>query len=311
MAAPYPWIEDSGTISGAPTGRLAITSTSGLYFSTSANASILGPSNENLTIESAGTGDSILKTNGNNRLTIDDTGTITSAKNLIINHSLTGGAANPSLILNLTNASGTTIVQEVYNQKTPAVGTIYDCFFYAKDSANNKIEYANINVSTTSVSASSPIGDMTFSIKDSGDNLTPPSTYLQLDGSSTRVIIPRQLVMQNNILMGANTIQSCSEIITPSGNRYVPQFVQYLGSNGTFTLTGENNMRQVLININPSFGSTIIVNLSGAIVVVGTLQNEYSNNITLTNEGSSCQTIYNSSNNRWYVLSTTGTVQFN
>lgn len=147
MSAPYPWIKDSGTISGAPTGRLAITSTSGLYLSTSTNSSILGPTNTDLSIESAGSGDIILKSNSTNRLGINDSGDVTSSKNLIVNNSSVGGSANPSITLNLTNLSGTTIVQEVYNQRTAAIGTIYDCFFNAKDSAGTKIQYANINVS--------------------------------------------------------------------------------------------------------------------------------------------------------------------
>jgi hypothetical protein len=250
MAAPYPWIKDSGTISGAPTGRLAITSTSGLYLSTSTNSSILGPTNTDLSIESVGTGDIILKTNSNNRLTINESGDITSEKNLIINNPSIGGGAYPLLTLNLTNTSGT-IVQEVYNQKTAAAGTsIYDFFCNAKDSNNNKIKYANINVLTSSIISTSSRGDMTFSIKDSTGN--SPSPYLRLDGLNSRVTIPNQLAMQNNILMGGYFIENCSEITTPLGNKYTPQLVQYLTGNGTFTATGENNMRQVLVNTIPA-----------------------------------------------------------
>jgi hypothetical protein len=256
MSAPYPWIEDSGTISGAPTGRLAITSTSGLYFSSGANASILGPTNTDLSIESAGFGDIILKTNNNNRLTINDSGDITSGKNLIINNSSTGGESNPLITLNLTSLLGLTIVQEVYNQKTAAAGTsIYDFFCNAKNSIATKVQYANINVLTPSIISTSSRGAMTFGIRDS---LAPNSIYLQLDGLNSRVFIPRKLAMQNSILMNSNIIYNCPEITTPLGNKYTPQLVQYLNTNGTFTATGENNMRQVLICTNSS--SSVWVN---------------------------------------------------
>jgi len=253
MAAAYPWIKNSGDISGAPTGRLAITSTSGIYLSTSANSSILGPPNADISIQSDGTGDIILKTNNNNRLTINDTGDVTSSKNLIINNSSIGGPINPTLSLNLTNTSGTTVTQEIYNQKTATSGSVYDCFFFAKDSAGTKVQYAGINVSTPQVISSASRGSMLFSLKDTFGGNVP---YITLDGLNTRVQIPKQIYLQNNMLMTGGSILNCNIITTNNGNYYTPQSVKYLIDDNEIINGTDDRMRQILVNVSTGGGAT-------------------------------------------------------
>jgi hypothetical protein len=56
MSAAYPWIRDGDSITPTQTGKLVVTSTSGLGFTTASNNNITGLTNTQLSIVSPGTG---------------------------------------------------------------------------------------------------------------------------------------------------------------------------------------------------------------------------------------------------------------
>jgi hypothetical protein len=91
----------------------------------------------------------------------------------------------------------------------------------------------------------------------------------------------------------------------PTGSVWLDIF--FNGSITTFATDAQSSVGFPFYILNIS--TSITVNLSGATVVYG--GGQFSSNITLFGQGSVCETQFNSSNNRWYVLSTTGTVQFN
>jgi hypothetical protein len=190
MSAQFPWIRDSGTISGAPTGRLAITSTSGLYLYNTSN-SILTDTNKDLTIETAGTGDIILKTNTSNRLTIDDAGLATFASNVTMtNGRLTvnktsGGGTNDSVLTLNQAVNGTVMYEERYNSKTAVTGSgVYKMSFKGKNNGGGVVEYGNMTVFSSDTSNGN--GRIDFGVSSSLTNiLTLTNSLISLNRNIT------------------------------------------------------------------------------------------------------------------------------
>jgi len=235
MSSTYPWIKDSSTLSGTPpTDRLAVTSPNGLYFSTSTNSSILAPSNSDLTIETAGTGDVIVKTNSNNRLTIDDSGTVTAAKNiaitdgsLTINNTTGGGTSDPLLVLNQA-LSSQTLYEERNNTKTNVSSsqTLYQVSYKGLPSVGSTaVEYANMRVTAQSYTSGSQTSKIDFAVG--------PSYQSVLS------IQPNFLQMTGNVYLPSRYISGLSYAQTQYSNYLVPQTPNFIDSSTTLSFTPE------------------------------------------------------------------------
>ena len=249
----FPWIRDSSTLSGTPpTNRLAITAPNGLYFSTSTNSSILAPSNSDLTIETAGTGDVIMKTNGNNRLTIDDSGTVTAAKNiaitdgsLTINNTTGGGTSDPLLVLNQA-LTGAILYEEVNNSRTASLANeLYQISYKGKASSGAAVEYANVKVKPTSLTAGAASSKITFGVSQSQPNgaLSIEQSFITSDAN---------LYLQNKYISGV------SDINMYTGNFVAPDSVTNMdGQFAPYILNFGNNYSTRILYKNIGLASLI------------------------------------------------------
>lgn len=250
----YPWIKDSGTLTGTPpTDRLAVTSPNGLYFSTSTNSSILAPTNSNLTIETAGTGDVIVKTNSNNRLTIDDSGTVTAAKNiaitdgsLTINNATGGGTSDPLLVLNQA-LSSQTLYEERNNTKTnlSSSQTLYQVSYKGLPSVGSTaVEYANMKVTAQSYTSGSQTSKIDFAVGPSYQNvLSIQPNFLQLTG---------------NVYLPSRYINGFTYAQTQYGNNLIPQTPNFIDTSTTLSFTGEASNGQRILYANKGSSSAFL-----------------------------------------------------
>lgn len=250
----YPWIKDSGTLTGTPpTNRLAVTSPNGLYFSTSTNSSILAPTNSNLTIETAGTGDVIVKTNSNNRLTIDDSGTVTAAKNiaitdgsLTINNATGGGTSDPLLVLN-QELSSQTLYEERNNTKTnlSSSQTLYQVSYKGLPSVGSTaVEYANMKVTAQSYTSGSQTSKIDFAVGPSYQNvLSIQPNFLQLTG---------------NVYLPSRYINGFTYAQTQYGNNLIPQTPNFINTSTTLSFTPEISNGQRILYANKGSSSAFL-----------------------------------------------------
>jgi hypothetical protein len=91
----------------------------------------------------------------------------------------------------------------------------------------------------------------------------------------------------------------------PSGSRWLDIF--FNGSITTFATDAQSSVGFPFYVLSPGGGVIVDLSSTGAVVVYnGT---EYSNSIILTGLGATCETFYDISVNKWYVMSTFGQVQ--
>jgi hypothetical protein len=253
MSATYPWIKDSGTISGAPTGRLAVTSTSGMYLYNNAT-SILSEKDKDLTIETDGTGSGSfkVKTGSNERLTISSAGVSTFSGNvsltngvLTVNNTTGGGTNDPVLVLN-QNVNGAILYEERTNSKTAVNGAdLYQISYKGLNNATvpQTVEYANIKVTPTSINQSG-MQASTISFK---TNQSLPAT-LSINSSAIQSYAP--------LSMNSNTIYNVSGVTTSGGNALYPDLVVNMDGNPSSSYTmsffSEFSLRLLYKNIGLS-----------------------------------------------------------
>ena len=163
-----------------------------------------------------------------------------------------GGALNPILTLNNTNATGS-VAMEVYKNK-PTAGAVGDILFnqsvYGKDAGNVKQEYTRITHTIRDATVGGEDGSIEMGCFVNGTY----ANFVQLNGVENEVNFYKTLDMSGN------------DIITSTGNLSLSAF--------SSTGTGQ-------INIVPK--STSVVDIQGNATLTGTRQIDFGGGTNITN----------------------------
>ena len=119
----------------------------------------------------------------NPALNLLSSGNINLTGNITINNATAGGITNPLTSLNATNASGSFLVEEVYNQRTATTGEFARKSYYSKI-GTTKSEFARIHVNAPNATAGTARGKMDFDVRDA---VSASSTYLSLNGTTQQI----------------------------------------------------------------------------------------------------------------------------
>ena len=119
----------------------------------------------------------------NPALNLLSSGNINLSGNITINNASAGGITNPLTSLNATNASGSFLMEEVYNQRTATTGEFARKSYFSKI-GTTKSEFARIHVNAPNATAGTARGKMDFDVRDA---VSVSSTYLSLNGTTQQI----------------------------------------------------------------------------------------------------------------------------
>ena len=185
-----------------------------------------------------------------------------------------GGAANPLLTLNNTNATGSVVMEVYKNKPTAAVNgdVLFTQSVYGKDSGNAKQEFTRINHTVRDVTAGVEDGSIEFGCFVNG----AVTTFLQINGNENDINMLRPLDF--NVPSGASASNATIKL---SGTNSTDLEINGSTSNGTGhinitskTGTFVNVANSILINAGSSTGAgnvTITPKAAGGYLLLNNL----------------------------------------